>query len=215
MWCWWHERNKGDHGERRLPVQEFQVNVRRHVDEWLEFLKPEQADAARLLLHRSWVKPSQEFVKINIDASFIEEAVGWGIICRDDTPTTMFATAGRLNSLSDALRAEAEALLNAILVADRLGVGRAIFETDCLILKQAVSSDAYDQAPLGIFFCDIKYKLCTLFIEARLIHAASGCNQPSHALAALGAGLDNGDHVEWFSDYPQVVAQAVTGDLPV
>ena len=48
-----------------------------------------------------------------------------------------------------------------------------------------------------------------------MIHAPRGCNQPSNVLAALGAGLDNGDHVEWFSDYFEVVAHVVTGDLAV
>ena len=48
-----------------------------------------------------------------------------------------------------------------------------------------------------------------------MIHAPRGCNQPSNVLAALGAGLDNGDHVEWFSDYFEVVAHVVTDDLAV
>jgi hypothetical protein len=39
LWCWWNERNKGNHGEHQQSVEQFQFTVRRHVDEWLHYLK--------------------------------------------------------------------------------------------------------------------------------------------------------------------------------
>lgn len=40
LWSWWTERNRGNHGERRLGTDEFQYSVRRHVNDWTEFLTP-------------------------------------------------------------------------------------------------------------------------------------------------------------------------------
>lgn len=34
LWCWWTDRNKGNHGERRMESEAFQFTVRHHVDEW-------------------------------------------------------------------------------------------------------------------------------------------------------------------------------------
>ncbi|VAH41975.1 unnamed protein product [Triticum turgidum subsp. durum] len=156
-------------------------------------------------------------VKINTDASFCEKAVagGWGIICRDETPDVRFAAAGGKHDCSDALHAETYALLHAISLADRLGVGRVVFETDCLVLKQAVTSTAYNLAPLGIMFSDIKFKLSTLFIEASVVYVPRSCNKPAHVLASTGAGLAHDEHCEWFTSYPEDVISAVTGDLAV
>ena len=64
-------------------------------------------------------------------------------------------------------------------MADRLGVGRAIFETDSLVLKQVVTSNAYGLGPLGAMFSDIKFRLQTLFIEARVVCVARSCSKPA------------------------------------
>ena len=50
----------------------------------------------------------------------------------------MFAAAGLLANLSMATHAEALALMNAINLAESFGMGRVIFMTDYLPLKQAM-----------------------------------------------------------------------------
>lgn len=56
--------------------------------------------------------------------------------------------------------------MNAVDMADQLGVGRLQFETDCQNLVQAVTSNSYDLAPLGNLFTQIKDKLGTQFIHS-------------------------------------------------
>jgi hypothetical protein len=51
--------------------------------------------------------------------------------------------------ITHAMHAEAMAMSNAIQVAEQLGVGRVIFETDCSNLHTALVSSEYDYAPLG------------------------------------------------------------------
>jgi hypothetical protein len=47
-------------------------------------------------------------------------------------------------NVSNAFQAEAMSLSNAIDIIDNLGVGKVAFETDCIDLKNAMSSSDYD-----------------------------------------------------------------------
>jgi hypothetical protein len=42
LWMWWAERNKANHGERRMSSDELQHQLVRHVGEWREFYKPKK-----------------------------------------------------------------------------------------------------------------------------------------------------------------------------
>jgi hypothetical protein len=42
LWRWWSERNRGNHGELRMTVEQFQFTVRRHVDELKHFSAKEK-----------------------------------------------------------------------------------------------------------------------------------------------------------------------------
>lgn len=119
LWQWWSERNRGNHGEKRLDVKTFQFIVRRHVKEWLDFLAP-KIDA-RTPVQASWEPPPHEVVKINVDGAFDAHSGqgGWGLICRDSGSDIMFMAAGSAHGLADALHAETTALSNTVKLADR------------------------------------------------------------------------------------------------
>jgi hypothetical protein len=77
LWSWWSERNKGNHGEQRQSIDQFQFSVRRHVNEWEIFLQKEQS--AKELTECKWRRPPNDVLKINIDASFhqLTRSGGW------------------------------------------------------------------------------------------------------------------------------------------
>lgn len=85
-----------------------------------------------------------------------------------------------------ALHAETVSLLNEVNFADQLGVGRVLFETDCLVLQQAMPSDAYDLAPLGQMFKELKLNLVKEFSQASVVHTTHECYKPAHVLAEQG-----------------------------
>ena len=68
------------------------------------------------------------------------------------------AGAGSLERVTDALHSEALAMFHAVKAAIQMGCQRVIIETDSLMLKQAVTSDAYDFSQLGAIFRDIKFQ---------------------------------------------------------
>ena len=89
LWSWWNERNKGNHGEKHQPIDQFQFTVTRHRDDWKQFLgKKESTETQPVCV---WEPPPVDFVKINTDASFREnvKAGGWGAICSDSQETSV------------------------------------------------------------------------------------------------------------------------------
>lgn len=128
LWCWWHERNKGRHGDKHMSTEEFQFTVRRHVSEWMEFLKPKAYSHSNTAA--SWERPPLDMVKINVDGAFSAATGkgGWGFICRDSAADVQFAAAGAGQNYANALHAETDALHHAVSMADHLGVGRAVLK---------------------------------------------------------------------------------------
>jgi hypothetical protein len=118
-------------------------------------------------------------------------------------------------NVADALHAETVQMLKASNLADHLGVGRVLFETYFAMFVQVLGSSTYDHAPLGILFSELKFRMSTRFIEARIMHVSGDCNTPAHVLAAFGTVVSHGDHSLWISNYPADVTREVTSNLAV
>jgi hypothetical protein len=63
------------------------------------------------------------------------------------------------------MHAETMTLSNVIDIADQMGMGRVIFETDCLNLKHAMSTSDYSFSTLGVLISDMKFRIQMNFIE--------------------------------------------------
>ena len=185
------------------------------MNEWENFLgKKKNEDVQHAA---SWAPPPAEFIKINVDASFKEatKSGGWGVLGRDSSSVLCVAAAGPLEQISDAMHAEACALSNAIQIADQMGMGRVIFETDCLNLKHAMTTSDYYYSPIGNLISDLKFRLHLNFIEARVSYAPRICNKPAHELAALGVGGNHSVQCIWTENFPNSVTRPVTDELVV
>ncbi|RLM79128.1 hypothetical protein C2845_PM12G12490 [Panicum miliaceum] len=92
----------------------------------------------------AWSKPPRDFLKINSDSSFsaITGQGGWGFVIRDDEGSVIHAAAGKLERLRDALQAEVIACSEGAKAAAEKRICKVIFETDSLILKQAMADDS-------------------------------------------------------------------------
>jgi hypothetical protein len=81
LWCWWSERNKENHKEKRLSTDEFQFIVKRNTDEWIQFFKPKSNATTVLNFH--WSLPPQNFIKLNTDGALVECSRSGGIVFAD------------------------------------------------------------------------------------------------------------------------------------
>lgn len=105
--------------------------------------------------------PHPDYIKINFDASYdmATGSGGWGALARNAEGEMVLAAAGGLQNMQDVMHAEASALLKAIQVTEHFGMGRVIFQTDCLSLQQATASSMSDRNPLGVLFREAKFQL--------------------------------------------------------
>lgn len=214
LWTWWTERNKTRHRERRASVDEFIYQLNSQVADWTEFFGPKPKQQAEI--RHVWKPPPENWVLINTDATFNEHGAdgGWGCIARGTDGVVFFAAAGRLLAVTNALHAEAIAMFKAIKLAEQFGMGRVIFATDCLNLKQALCSDIADHAALGILFREAKFILQTSFFEFKVVHCNRKCNVPAHLLANLGTSASMEGQV-WLTNLPPNVNAAVVDDVNV
>jgi hypothetical protein len=124
LWDWWTTRNKKNTEGKELSANEVCHLIQRHVLEF-QMVKPiqniETVCNGRML---RWQRPSNNQVKVNFDAAFVEETGegAWGFVARSDKGVFIAAAAGRLKNLRDALQAEAEAC-----VAASEGANRVVF----------------------------------------------------------------------------------------
>jgi hypothetical protein len=160
---------------------------------------------------------SEDWVLINTDAAFIADQGrgGWGAVGRDSDGDMVFAAAGAIQHASDAFQAEADALLQGLILADQLGIGRVKIATDCLTLQNTLTSSKYSLSHIGALLRDIKIMLNLSFIDYQVVYVSRSCNKPAHTLAAHGlAGVQN-DHQVWYERVPDDVNRALYGDSTV
>jgi hypothetical protein len=93
-----------------------------------------------------------------------------------------FSAAGAVPHAINPLHAEAFGLLQRAKMASNLGIGRAKFATNCLILKQALSSSSYDLSRLGALISEIKFTLDNFFIDYVVNYVPRTINKPAHCL---------------------------------
>lgn len=215
MWSWWKERNARNHKEPEQQVESFCYRITQCVADWVKYyVKPE---SPKPLCTRKWMPPAPDYLKVNLDGAYsaTQRIGGWGCIGRDQEGDTVFAAAGRIDHASEAIQTECCALLWAISAASEIGIGRVVFETDCVILKHALANMSLDNASYGVLVREARYLLRLNFIDYSVEYCPRDCNKPAHELASLGLGSVYGDHMLWLSDYPSSVTRLVAGDLPM
>jgi hypothetical protein len=165
----------------------------------------------------TWEDPPTDWIIINSDGSFHAENGngGWGVVGRDCNGDLVFAAAGVVPHAFDPLHVEAVGLLLGARMASNLGIGRAVFTTNCLTLKHALASSSYDLSRLGSIIAETKFILDNFLIDYVVSYVPRTMNKPAHLVAALGmAGVQN-DHQVWYEHVPDVVSRALYGDLAV
>jgi hypothetical protein len=106
LWCWWRERNKANHQDRRLSTSELQFTVIRHCNEWKEHIAKKRSDLVASV--HQWTPPDPEVTKINLDGAFMRNLSrgGWGALGRNHEGEAIFTACGSVPNATDALQTE-------------------------------------------------------------------------------------------------------------
>jgi Zn finger protein HypA/HybF involved in hydrogenase expression len=75
--------------------------------------------------------------------------------------------------------------MQGVQAALNLGIGRLILETNALMIKQAISLDAFDAMAEGSLLEELKFLVRVNFLEFECSFLSRVGNRAAHALAAL------------------------------
>ena len=139
----------------------------------------------RVTNEQRWLKPSSNFVKLNVDASFYadEGAGASASILRDEKGNFLAAQCKYIQYASDVVTSEAMAMRDGLIFASSLGFNRVEAESDSSIVIDYCSGQTewWDLAAAVFAECvDVSLSIGKVIFK----HCARSSNQAAHVLAS-------------------------------
>ena len=157
-------------------------------------------------------RPPEEFVKINVDASFDIDSGsgGTGAIIRDHFGG--FISGGRwsVQHVDEAATAEAHGLRNGLLLAGMVGCNKIMVESDCMEVVQIMQDDGNSLGPAAAIYEECSF-LCRNFARVIFKHCPREANRAAHVLAKF----NEVEHVIWHDDPPICVRHVIADDVSI
>ncbi|XP_074323048.1 uncharacterized protein LOC141659993 [Apium graveolens] len=153
---------------------------------------------------RTWVKPPEEWIKINIDASYHSggNKIGVGCVIRDSRGLFLRARTNCRRGTTQVREAEAYSLWEAIEWVKNWRTTKCIFETDSTLLVDAFQRDR------GRSNFDTIVEACSdslkHFEEVLIVFASRSANRVAHSLAQVFNSMPG--PMEWLSAAPDFIS---------
>jgi ribonuclease HI len=157
---------------------------------------------------QGWKKPSEDFVKIDVDVSFSEET-GTGVVIRDHTGGVIAMAQRYLAHVGDAPMAEAYALLDGLRLAEQVGCNRIIVNSDCM---QVVNTfrDGFSATSATAIYDDC-FSIWMSFSLKTIEHCNRDANQVAHELAKFT--FVNRSTCIWADEPPRLLIATLANDV--
>ncbi|XP_073368000.1 uncharacterized protein [Aegilops tauschii subsp. strangulata] len=149
VWAVWTERNVRVHGETTRTIQQ---SVKWATDIAVNLSQTGKQQRLRPVKHmQSWQPPKDPFIKINVDASFLEETHqgGTGLGVRNHEGTLIRAQALWYESGLSAMVMEAYAVRDGVQLAYELGYRKVIIETDAKLVVDQWKTPRVDRSEIS------------------------------------------------------------------
>jgi ribonuclease HI len=213
-WSWWSNRNKLREGEKILTADAIAHQARCCALEYMEVLGKKSLQKPQI--QSSWKPPDHDVLKFNIDGAFTpgHSHAGWGVIARDYRGEVVAATAGRSENITDAFQAELAAAVQALRLAEQLGVIHVVMETDSQLLMLALNRREADASAQALILDELKFQIRTNFSFCDVVACKREFNRPVHELARIGWSCDVNRALLWEYEVPAPLAGLVSGEMP-
>ncbi|XP_021737851.1 uncharacterized protein LOC110704378 [Chenopodium quinoa] len=211
-WIIWSERNRKVFDVLITPNKILVDRIRRLVDEFRAYSKKiygvtGKKESSNL---NRWIAPRTGFVKLNSDASLVEEGwVGLGVVARNSKGEVLLYVVRRVRARWPPEIAEAKALAMVVKLAKAYGFADVVLESDCQVLVNRLSKAAVYFSDLDGVIEDI-LNLSGAFNSFSWSHVKRGWNIVAHHLARL---LPFGVEQVWINHCPNEVAPYVLSDM--
>jgi hypothetical protein len=158
-----------------------------------------------------WVKPLQTYVKVNVDASFDEDALRGttGVVIRDSNGDFIASSNRKLDFVRDILSAEVQVLKEGLLLAQSMGCNRVIMCSDCLDVVTTMQGGGNSHEVSAAVFDDCYY-LASEFIKVQFEHNYREANAVAHELARLARGSNQN---VWLDEPPASIIPLMVSDV--
>jgi ribonuclease HI len=198
LWRAWHHRNNIVHEDGQCSIDASAVFLQNYVYTLtcsgyslsskrpsLQASKTTNTDATSHGNYSPiWSPPKQGSLKLNFDASFIQDTnQGFmGGVIRDHKAGVICAMAEKLTSYADAQEAEAKALLKCLQNCVVQGIHPSEVETDCAAVYTAVNAANQDISKLCFIYREIDNIRKSVFSFSMSL-VKRDCNTVAHELA--------------------------------
>ena len=210
-WVIWGERNSWVFNNKSTPHNLLLARVARLAEEYGEY-SAKIYKACRTSVSASpshWLAPPVGVVKLNVDASLSTDGwVGLGVVARTSNGEILFAAVRRVRACWAPEVAEAKAISMAVRLGRKFGLQDVIMESDCQVVINRLSKNAFFLSDLDGVLHDI-VSSCVCFSSFLWSHVKRDGNCVAHNLAKL---FPFGVEQVWENHYPVEVAPFVLKD---
>jgi len=165
-------------------------------------------------VNQRWVKPSEGFLKLNVDGSF-QETTGsgsTGAVIRDASGGFIAAAHSFLPHVLDAAMAEVSALRDGLLLAQQIGCYRLEVQADCLEVVNTMLDGGFSATASAPIFDECS-QIWKEFVAISISHCNRESNSVAHELARLAMVLK--DSVIWAEEPPPSILQLLVNDVTI
>ena len=209
MWAIWKNRNSQLwENKKQRPSETAMLSLG-----WLQEFKTANApvytpsNAPSNGRQQRWIVPEAGWIKCNCDGAFLASTHrgGSGIILRNEHGIFQAAANKAYVQVTSPFHSELNALLDGLRLAETLDLDRVLFETDCLMLIQALQQQDLDLSNMGSIIAEMK-DLLSKHAEFRIAHVY----RVAHVLA--NQALHSSESQTWFVVAPSSIRDAILSD---
>ncbi|KAL3614030.1 hypothetical protein CASFOL_042104 [Castilleja foliolosa] len=179
----WFSKNLIAHGSAGPTVQEMVDKVSKQAhDHWKSFA---QVCVISSNPQKHWTPPPTDWIKANVDASFVNGKAQTGIILRDCNGS-VFEAASYSHDCIDPTAAETLAIFDACKLIASLKIKKAILESDCLVAITMITSDSLNAFWTVSPILEKIFKVWHCWPDWKFNFAPRMANRAAHSLAQWG-----------------------------
>jgi ribonuclease HI len=207
MYNIWTSRNNITHGEMGYnPAKSMEF-----ISETLSLLEmPKKTPTKEARRASQWSRPTQGFVKINLDGAIQEEEsrAATGAVARDNV-SFRGAMTKVYDGVLDALTVETLALRDACAYAIQKGFDRVVLSTDCQVLLKHWEERNRQRSMIGPILDEIS-EMKSAFSSFHFMYEGREANQVAHCCAKFAA--INGEPNTWDAEPPPWLVHSLRAD---
>ena len=165
------------------------------------------------IIRHGWTKPPEDYVKLNVDASFDSNTgLRWYRSYYSRPPQIFYFMCGRWDPqfVEDAATAEACALRNGLLLAGEVGCNKLVVESDCIEVVEVMQYGGNSLGAAATIYEDSTF-LCRNFARVSFPHCSREANMAAHDLAKF----HEVNQAVWHGEPPPCIRAAIANDVTI